>query len=155
MQKMKKIFWSISILLIISFPLIIKAQIKNNCAPLQNILNMDVIEVSNGICKTEYIREHIEISHLGQYLSPITMDLSFRFTFEKVNNVSVVVGEMALLEDELQNVIDELKNGNINITAIHNHIIHEQPKILHIHFQGTGDGESLASTIKNAIEKTS
>lgn len=150
---MRKIFWILSFLLVISFPGLIQAQIQPECASLQEIFNAPV-EGNGNICKVEIAREGLEVTHMGKILSPETMGLAFHFSFEKVDTETVVIGEMALLEDEVNEVVDELRKGNIEVSAIHNHMIHEQPRIMYLHLQGSGDLSKQANTIKNAIEKT-
>jgi hypothetical protein len=67
---------------------------------------------------------------------------------------AIVDGDFAVTEVELQNVLRSLREGNIQIVAIHNHMTFEEPRILFIHFWGTGSSENLAKAIKAAISKT-
>ena len=66
---------------------------------------------------------------------------------------ALVDGDFAVLEGELQPVLQTLRSGKINIVAIHNHMILEQPRMLFLHYWGTGRAEDLAKTIKQALEK--
>jgi hypothetical protein len=54
--------------------------------------------------------------------------------FGGTNDLAIVDGDIAVLEDELQGVLLALQNTNINIVAIHNHMTHEQPRMLFLHF---------------------
>lgn len=152
---MKKLVLCIAFYITISFPTVISAQGKDNCEALQNIFDAEV-ESKNGICAVEIVREELELTHMGKKLSPKTMELVFHFAFEKAdNNQTAVMGELALLEEEVNPVIDELRKGHIEVSALHNHMIHERPRILYVHFQGIGDLTQQAETIKKAIAKTS
>lgn len=151
---MKKWFVSIAFFMAISFPTVISAEGQTDCATLQNVFGTEV-KSENGRCSVEMVREELQLTHMGEKLSPQTMEVVFHFTFEQVNHGTAVMGELALLEEEVNPVIDALRNGNLEVSALHNHMIHEQPRIMYIHFQGIGDLTKRAKTIKNAIEKTS
>ncbi|MEH7886565.1 DUF1259 domain-containing protein [Bacillus sp. JJ1609] len=101
------------------------------------------------------MRKSPNVTHIGNKLSPETMELVFNLVFEKVNNKTAVIGEFALLQEEVNPVIGELRKGNIDISALHNHMFFEEPRIMYLHFQGTGNMTQQAEAIKNAIAKTS
>lgn len=65
-----------------------------------------------------------------------------------------VDGDFAMTEDELQTVLKILRKGNFNIVAIHNHMTMEKPRIIFLHFWGTGPAQELAKTIKEALQST-
>lgn len=65
---------------------------------------------------------------------------------------AVVDGDFAMLESELQGVLKALRNAGIFITAIHHHMIGESPKIILLHYWGTGSTSDLAKAIKTALD---
>jgi hypothetical protein len=132
----------------------VQAQGNTDCEKLEKIFNTSV-ETENGICKVEIVRENIKPTHMGKKLSPETMELVFHFGFEKADGQMAVMGELALLQEEVNPVLDELRQGKLEVTALHNHMMHEEPRIMYVHFQGIGDMEQQARTIKAAIDKTS
>jgi hypothetical protein len=67
---------------------------------------------------------------------------------------AVVDGDFAVTEDELQAVLKALRGGGINIVAIHNHMVGEQPRILFLHYWGRGAAPTLAATVKKALALT-
>jgi hypothetical protein len=67
---------------------------------------------------------------------------------------AVVDGDFAMLESEVQSVLKALRAGGIDVVAIHNHMTNENPRIVFLHFWGVGPTESLAKTIKAALDKT-
>lgn len=75
--------------------------------------------------------------------------------FGGTDDNAIVDGDFAVLEDELQDVLKELIAANIAIVAIHNHMTHEQPRMLFLHYWGQGKAIDLAHGIKNALDKTS
>lgn len=64
---------------------------------------------------------------------------------------AIVDGDFVVFVDELQGVLKILRNENINIVAIHNHMINESPRVIFIHYWGKGNVENLAKTIKKAL----
>lgn len=64
-----------------------------------------------------------------------------------------VDGDLCLHENELQPVLKILREGNINIVAIHNHMTMESPRLLFLHYWGQGSALSLAQTIKKALDR--
>ena len=65
---------------------------------------------------------------------------------------AVVDGDFAMLESELQGVLKALRSAGIFITAIHHHMIGESPKIILLHYWGTGSTSDLANAIKTALD---
>jgi len=72
--------------------------------------------------------------------------------FAGSQRAAVVDGDFAMLEDELQDVLKALRHANVNIVAIHNHMTHEQPRIMFLHFWGKGPAEELARGVKSALD---
>lgn len=66
----------------------------------------------------------------------------------------MVMGDLVLLEKEVNPVISALAEANINISALHNHFMIEEPKIMFMHIGGMGNPEALARGLKNALSKT-
>jgi hypothetical protein len=59
-----------------------------------------------------------------------------------------------MLEDEVAPGIKALVENGIEVVAVHNHMVHEQPKILFLHYWGTGNAEQLANGLKAALNHT-
>jgi Domain of Unknown Function (DUF1259) len=69
-------------------------------------------------------------------------------------NDAMVMGDLVLTEDEVAPVMKALQDGGVEVTALHNHLIGESPRILYIHMGGHGDPVKLAKTIKHAVALT-
>ncbi len=69
-------------------------------------------------------------------------------------NEAVTMGDLVVLEPELEPVLGELEAGGFDILAIHNHLAGENPHVLYVHFHGHGDPAALAKTLKAALAKT-
>jgi hypothetical protein len=74
--------------------------------------------------------------------------------FHQVGNQSMVMGDLVLLEDEIDPVVLQLIANHFEITALHNHLLHELPRIMYLHISGVGDAVKLAQDIKNVLSVT-
>jgi hypothetical protein len=63
---------------------------------------------------------------------------------------AIVDGDFAVTEDELQPVLKSLLKDKINIVAIHQHMTHEEPRMIFFHYWGRGRAKDLAEALKNA-----
>src|SRR5436189_355785 len=61
---------------------------------------------------------------------------------------AIVDGDFAVTEDELQPVLKSLLESKINIVAIHQHMTHEEPRIMFFHYWGRGQAKDLAKVVK-------
>jgi hypothetical protein len=64
---------------------------------------------------------------------------------------AVVDGDFAVTEDELQSVLRSLIKDKINIVAIHQHMTHEEPRIMFFHYWGRGRAKDLANAVKGGL----
>ena len=64
---------------------------------------------------------------------------------------AVVDGDFAVTEDELQPVLKSLLKDKINIVAIHQHMTHEEPRIMFFHYWGRGIAKELAQAVKGGF----
>jgi hypothetical protein len=64
---------------------------------------------------------------------------------------AIVDGDFAVTEDELQPVLKSLLEEKINIAAIHQHMTHEEPRIMFFHYWGRGSAKDLAQAVKGGL----
>ncbi|MBZ5694179.1 MAG: DUF1259 domain-containing protein [Acidobacteriia bacterium] len=62
-------------------------------------------------------------------------------------------GDFVLIADEVNPVISALLAHNIQITALHSHMLTEQPRVFFMHFWAVGSPESVSQGIKAALDK--
>jgi hypothetical protein len=67
---------------------------------------------------------------------------------------TITMGDLVLLDSELDPVIGELESGGFEVLAIHNHLAGENPHVMYVHFHSHGDAAALAKTLKAALAKT-
>lgn len=71
--------------------------------------------------------------------------------FAGTDNNAIVDGDFAVTEDELQPVLKSLLKEKITIVAIHQHMTHEEPRIMFFHYWGRGSAKDLAQAVKGGL----
>jgi uncharacterized protein DUF1259 len=71
--------------------------------------------------------------------------------FKKMDKDVMVMGDLVLTEEEIEPVMRKFQQGGIEIVAIHNHLIAEQPRILYMHIASRGDAVKMATAIHDAL----
>lgn len=67
---------------------------------------------------------------------------------------AAVTGDFVLLADEVNLVQRELVSKGIEVTALHSHMIKEEPRLFFMHFWANADAATLARTLRQALERT-
>ncbi|HEX5435170.1 MAG TPA: DUF1259 domain-containing protein, partial [Candidatus Angelobacter sp.] len=63
-------------------------------------------------------------------------------------------GDLVLTEDEVAPVMQKLHAGGLEVTALHNHLLHETPRVMYMHIYGKGDAATLARAVHDALAET-
>jgi hypothetical protein len=110
-------------------------------------------EWSKGVYKHTISRPDVRLTEHGV---AVTTFLGFNTwaAWQGTPQRAAVAGDFAMLENEVAGVIKALVEGGIEVVAVHNHMVHEQPRIFFLHFWGIGPAESLARTLKAALDQT-
>ena len=66
---------------------------------------------------------------------------------------AMVMGDLVLLQDEVNPVMSTLLDAGLSVTALHNHFFHDDPKACFMHIEGEGTAEKLATGVRAALEK--
>lgn len=66
----------------------------------------------------------------------------------------MAMGDLVLVESEVEAVISRLQLGGIEQTAIHHHLLHETPRVYYVHVHGHGDPVKIAETVRAAVALT-
>jgi len=67
---------------------------------------------------------------------------------------AAITGDFVLTGNEVQGVIKALRGNGIEVTAIHSHMLDEQPRLIFMHFWANDDAIKLAKGIREALDKT-
>jgi hypothetical protein len=91
-------------------------------------------------------------TNMGGHAVGKTMGVNTWAAFAGSDALAVVDGDFAMLEHELQDVLKALRAARINVVAIHQHMVGEQPRVLFLHYWGVGPTAELARGLKAALE---
>ncbi len=110
-------------------------------------------EMSKGVYKYTIGRPDVKLIEHGV---PVTSFLGFNTwaAFQGTPEKAAVAGDFTMLENEVAPVIKALIENGIEVVALHNHMVHEQPRIFFLHYWGIGNAEQLAKGLKAAIDQT-
>ena len=74
--------------------------------------------------------------------------------FEKMGDQGMVMGDLVLTMDEVAPATTKLAAGGIDVTALHNHLLRNQPFTMYMHVLGRGDPVKLATALHTALGET-
>jgi predicted amino acid-binding ACT domain protein len=74
--------------------------------------------------------------------------------FEKMGDQGMVMGDLVLTMDEVTAVMTKLAAGGIDVTALHNHLLRNQPFTMYMHVLGHGDQVKLAAALHTALAES-
>lgn len=104
-------------------------------------------ETNNGMYKATIGRA---AKHHGKSIGK-QMGVNTWAAFAGTDEMASVDGDFAMLEGELQGVLKALRGAGIHIVAIHNHMTHEEPQYVFLHYWGKGPAKQLAQGLKAAL----
>lgn len=85
---------------------------------------------------------------------PPSMGMATAINFQMDGNRAAITGDFVMLADEVNAVIKALTDNGIMPTALHSHMLHDEPRLFMMHFWAVGDPEQLAKGLKAALDKT-
>src|SRR6201985_2742149 len=71
--------------------------------------------------------------------------------FKPAHGGAMVMGDLVLLETEINPVMLKLIEGGLEITAVHNHLLRANPATFYMHVGGHGDPAKMAAAIRDAL----
>jgi len=84
---------------------------------------------------------------------PASMGSAIGVNFQPTGNgKAAITGDFVLLGSELESVLKALRENGIEVTAIHNHMVDEQPRLFFVHFWANDDAKKLAQGLKAALD---
>lgn len=110
-------------------------------------------EMTKGVYKFTIGRPDVKLIEHGV---PVSTFLGFNTwaAFQGTPDNAAVAGDFTMLEAEVEPVLKALIENGIEVVALHNHMVHEQPHIYFLHYWGVGNAVQLAKGLKAALDKT-
>jgi hypothetical protein len=105
-----------------------------------------------GVFKVSVPRSDLRVTAAGVRLTP-PMGLTSWAAFKKAGDRVVVMGDIVLLEDQVNPVMSEALESGLEVTALHNHFFWDSPKVMFMHIGGSGDEIALATAVGKVFAK--
>lgn len=110
-------------------------------------------KVNNGILQVSVARAE-KITENGMELLP-AMGVTTAFNFQATGDgKAAITGDFVLIGREVNPVAKALREHGIQVTAVHNHALADNPRLFYMHFWANDDAVKLATGLKAALELT-
>ncbi|HEV7838479.1 MAG TPA: DUF1259 domain-containing protein, partial [Gemmatimonadaceae bacterium] len=97
-------------------------------------------------------------SDLAVVLKGVTLKPAFALgswiAFQRMGDHVMAMGDLVLLEDEVESVMASLQQNGIEQTALHNHLVGESPHVMYMHIRAIGNPGRIARAVRTALEFT-
>ncbi|WP_457090684.1 DUF1259 domain-containing protein [Microvirga sp. P5_D2] len=123
-------------------------------------LDMDAIDqvlgrkgkVSGGVYQVSVPRAE-PVKDSGMEV-PDAMGSAIAINFQPTGSgKAAITGDFVLTADEVNPVIKALQSNGIEVTAVHNHMLNDEPRLFFMHFWANDDAQRLAKGLRAAIDK--
>jgi hypothetical protein len=84
---------------------------------------------------------------------PPSMGMATAINLQAAGSRVATTGDFVLVADEVNPVIHELTTHGIAVTALHSHMLREEPRLFFMHFWGVGTPEKIGEGMKAALAK--
>jgi hypothetical protein len=90
----------------------------------------------------------------GGMAVPTSMGTAIAINFQPTGDgKAAITGDFVLIASEVNPVLQALRENGIEVTAIHNHMLNDQPRLFFMHFWANDDAGKLARGLKAALDK--
>lgn len=122
------------------------------CSRFANILGGSA-EIVNGVCTVTRIRNNLKPIIQGKKTRS-ALSLAALFSFEDVDSRgrALNLGETVILQEEINPFISALRARHIEVTALHNHWLFDNPRLMYIHFKSVEPPLIFAKKVAEAFE---
>ncbi len=126
---------------------------ENNWKAVEQALGRTGQVQGDGAYKVGMPRSDMKVTVDGIQLKP-ALALGSWLAFSSPDQNSMMMGDLVLAENEVTPVMDSLEESGIQVTALHNHVLHESPRVMYMHVAGKGEAAKLAAALKKALALT-
>jgi hypothetical protein len=125
------------------------AKLELDTAALNRIMGRQG-KASSGVL--QYVVPRTEKLTDGGMAAPATMGTGTVLNFQSIGGgKAAVTGDFVLTAKEVDPVLRALKSANIDVTALHNHMLDDEPRLFFMHFWAQGDAQRLAAGLRGAL----
>ena len=105
------------------------------------------------VYKVSFPRSDLKVTAAGVELKP-ALALGTWVAFKRTGDMTLVMGDLVLIESEVTPVLTSLEKGGVEATALHNHVLNESPRVMYIHIHAMGDATKISKTLHDALALT-
>jgi Domain of Unknown Function (DUF1259) len=109
--------------------------------------------VSGDVHRYGFPRSDLQVAIDGVTIRP-AFALGGWVAFKPAHGGAMIMGDLVLLETEINPVMSKLIENGVEITAIHNHVLRANPATFYMHVGGHGDAVKLATAIRTALQES-
>jgi hypothetical protein len=106
--------------------------------------------VSGDVHRYGFPRTDLTVTLDGVTIRP-ALALGGWIAFKPAHGGAMAMGDLVLLETEVNPVMAKLLEGGLDITAVHNHLLRASPATFYLHVGGNGDPAKMATAIRDAL----
>src|SRR6476469_8455902 len=106
--------------------------------------------VSGDVHRYGFPRTDLTVTLDGVAIKP-ALALGGWVAFKPMHGEAMIMGDLVLLETEINPVMLKMIEGGLEITAVHNHLLRASPATFYMHVGGHGDPIKMATVIRDAL----
>jgi hypothetical protein len=148
--------------LLAAFSLLLGTVTFSSTARAEGMIDVAAVERGVGVkptvndeeqvCKVTFPRTDVKVIVDGTTLPPF-MGLTSWAAFKAGSQGAMVMGDIVLLQDEIAPAMDTAFASGLEVTALHNHFLYDEPRVFFMHIGGEAEPEKLGAAEKQVIEK--
>jgi hypothetical protein len=109
--------------------------------------------VSGDVHRYGFARTDLSVTLDGVAIKP-ALALGGWVVFKPMHGGAMIMGDLVLLDSEINPVMAKMIASGIDITAVHNHLLRASPATFYMHIAGHGDPVKLATVIRDALAES-
>jgi Domain of Unknown Function (DUF1259) len=130
-----------------SVPWSIAADARLDIATIERLAGVKgELNDKEGVFKVSVPRSDLDVTVAGVKMTP-PLGLTSWAAFQRAGDQAMVMGDMVLLEDQVNPVMSVAIGNGLEVTALHNHFFWDSPKVMFMHIGGMGDEAQLAEAV--------
>ena len=108
----------------------------------------------DGVMKYSFPRGDLDVRLDGVRIKPALALGSWVAFRRTTGGRAMAMGDLVLIDSEVQPVITALEENGVHQTAMHNHLLGESPRVTYVHIEAEGDAVRVAAAIRSALALT-
>ncbi len=134
-------------------PAVFAADAELDTARIEQLTGLKgTLNQQEGVFKVNFPRTDFQATVEGSRLVP-DQGLTAWAAFTRAGDHTMVMGDIVLLENEVNAVMSAALDNGLEVTALHNHFLGDSPKVMFMHIGGMGDEDTLARAVGRVFGK--